>query len=173
MRLGVHIIGFDHPEGPGALGPELAAAGSAAEAAGVSWLSVMDHYFQTKLLGGAERPMLESYTTLSYLAAHTSTVQLGVLVTGVTYRHPGLLAKIVTTLDVLTRGRATLGIGAAWYEREHLGLGIPFPPTTERFQRLEEALRSCLQMCRRWTIGPGPLVVGCLTRNRSISRPRT
>jgi len=154
MRLGVHITGFDHPQGPGALGAELAAAGSAAEAAGVSWLSVMDHYFQTKLLGGAERPMLESYTTLSYLAAHTSTMQLGVLVTGVTYRHPGLLAKIVATLDVLSGGRAALGIGAAWYKREHLGLGIPFPPTTERFKRLEETLRICLQMWDPQNNGP-------------------
>ncbi|MDT0324005.1 LLM class flavin-dependent oxidoreductase, partial [Streptomyces millisiae] len=84
---------------------------------------------------------LECYTTLGYLAAHTSTVRLGALVTGVTYRHPGLLAKIVSTLDILSGGRATLGIGAAWYEREHLGLGVPFPPVAERFERLEETLR--------------------------------
>ncbi|MFD5319960.1 LLM class F420-dependent oxidoreductase [Streptomyces sp. NPDC127098] len=146
MQLGVHITGFDHPDGPAALGPELAAAGAAAEAAGASWLSVMDHYFQMEQLGGPELAMLECYTTLGYLAAHTSTVRLGALVTGVTYRHPGLLAKIVSTLDTLSGGRATLGIGAAWYEREHLGLGVPFPPVAERFERLEETLRICLRV---------------------------
>ncbi|MEV6290708.1 LLM class F420-dependent oxidoreductase [Streptomyces sp. NPDC051896] len=146
MRVGVHINRFDHPGGGPALGAELAAAGAAAEAAGVSWLSVMDHYFQMEFNGGAEAPMLEAYTTLGYLAAHTSTVRLGALVTGVTYRRPGLLAKIATTLDVLSGGRATLGIGAAWYDREHHGLGVPYPPLAERFERLEETLRICLQM---------------------------
>ncbi|MHC3467341.1 LLM class F420-dependent oxidoreductase [Streptomyces sp. 7R007] len=146
MRVGVHINRFNHPGGGPALGAELAAAGAAAEAAGVSWLSVMDHYFQMEFNGGAEDPMLEAYTTLGYLAAHTSTLRLGALVTGVTYRHPGLLAKIATTLDVLSGGRATLGIGAAWYDREHEGLGVPFPPLAERFERLEEVLRICLQM---------------------------
>ncbi|MEU6597542.1 LLM class F420-dependent oxidoreductase [Streptomyces flaveolus] len=146
MRAGVHINRFDHPGGGPALGAELAAAGAAAEAAGVSWLSVMDHYFQMEFNGGAEDPMLEAYTTLGFLAARTSTVRLGALVTGVTYRHPGLLAKIATTLDVLSGGRATLGIGAAWYDREHHGLGVPYPPLAERFERLEETLRICLQM---------------------------
>ncbi|WP_433454562.1 LLM class F420-dependent oxidoreductase [Streptomyces sp. CA-142005] len=146
MRVGVHINRFDHPGGGPALGAELAAAGAAAEVAGVSWLSVMDHYFQMEFNGGAEAPMLEAYTTLGYLAAHTSTVRLGALVTGVTYRRPGLLAKIATTLDVLSGGRATLGIGAAWYDREHHGLGVPYPPLAERFERLEETLRICLQM---------------------------
>ncbi|MGW1215038.1 LLM class F420-dependent oxidoreductase [Streptomyces sp. NPDC002499] len=146
MRVGVHINRFDHRGGGPALGTELAAAGRAAEAAGVSWLSVMDHYFQMEFNGGAEAPMLEAYTTLGYLAGQTSTVQLGALVTGVTYRHPGLLAKIATSLDILSGGRATLGIGAAWYGREHEGLGVAFPPLAERFERLEEALRVCLQM---------------------------
>ncbi|MGY1495937.1 LLM class F420-dependent oxidoreductase [Streptomyces sp. QTS52] len=146
MRLGVHINRFNHPGGGPALGPELAAAGAAAEAAGVHRLTVMDHYFQMEFNGGAEDPMLEAYTTLGFLAAHTSTVRLGALVTGVTYRHPGLLAKIATTLDVLSGGRATLGIGAAWYDREHAGLGVPYPATAERFERLEETLRICLQM---------------------------
>ncbi|WLW50179.1 LLM class F420-dependent oxidoreductase [Streptomyces sp. YU58] len=146
MRVGVHINRFDHSGGGPALGAELAATGAAAEAAGVSWLSVMDHYFQMEFNGGAEDPMLEAYTTLGFLAAHTSTVRLAALVTGVTYRHPGLLAKIVTSLDVLSGGRATLGIGAAWYDREHEGLGVPFPPVAERFERLEETLRICLQM---------------------------
>ncbi|MFF4896575.1 LLM class F420-dependent oxidoreductase [Streptomyces sp. NPDC001068] len=146
MRVGVHINRFDHSGGSRALGAELAAAGAAAEAAGVSWVSVMDHYFQMEFNGGAEDAMLEAYTTLGYLAGRTSTVQLGALVTGVTYRHPGLLAKIATTLDVVSGGRATLGIGAAWYDREHHGLGVPYPPLAERFERLEETLRICLQM---------------------------
>ncbi|MEU6355864.1 LLM class F420-dependent oxidoreductase [Streptomyces sp. NPDC047072] len=154
MRVGVHINQFHHPGGGPALGAELAATGTAAEAAGVSWLSVMDHYFQMEFNGGAEEPMLEAYTTLSFLAAHTSTVRLGALVTGVTYRHPGLLAKIATTLDVLSGGRATLGIGAAWYDREHEGLGVPFPPLAERFERLEETLRICLQMWDPENNGP-------------------
>ncbi|PSL57283.1 F420-dependent oxidoreductase-like protein [Saccharothrix carnea] len=144
MRLGLHINRFN--QGAARLGPELAAAGAAAEAAGVAWLSVMDHYFQMEHNDAAEEPMLEAYTVLGFLAAHTSTVRLGALVTGVTYRHPGLLAKIVTTLDVVSGGRATLGLGAAWYEREHRGLGVPFPPLAERFERMEEALRICLQM---------------------------
>ncbi|MGW0578482.1 LLM class F420-dependent oxidoreductase [Streptomyces sp. NPDC002920] len=146
MRVGVHINQFGTSGGVPALGAELAAAGRAAEAAGVSRLSVMDHYFQMEFNGGAEAPMLEAYTTLAFLAAHTSTLKLGALVTGVTYRHPGLLAKIVTTLDVLSGGRASLGIGAAWYDREHEGLDVPFPPVAERFERLEETLRICLQM---------------------------
>ena len=98
--------------------------------------------------------MLEGYTALGFLAAHTTSVRLGLLVTGVTYRHPGLLAKIVTTLDVLSGGRAELGIGAAWYEREHRGLGVPFPPVAERFERLEEALQICLQMWEPDDDGP-------------------
>ncbi|MET7485311.1 LLM class F420-dependent oxidoreductase [Streptomyces sp. NPDC005538] len=154
MRVGVHINRFNHPGGPAAVGPELAAAGAAAEAAGVSWLSVMDHYFQMEFNGGAEDAMLEAYTTLGFLAGHTSTVRLGALVTGVTYRNPGLLAKIATTLDVLSGGRATLGIGAAWYDREHHGLGVAYPPVAERFERLEETLRICLQMWDPEANGP-------------------
>jgi F420-dependent oxidoreductase-like protein len=155
MRLGVHITRFNHPDGPAALGPELAAVGAAAETAGVSRLSVMDHYFQMEAYGlTATEPMLEGYTTLGYLAAHTSTTQLGLLVTGVTYRHPGLLAKIVTSLDVLSGGRAFLGAGAAWYEREHTALGVPFPPVAERFERLEETLRICRQMWDPQNNGP-------------------
>jgi F420-dependent oxidoreductase-like protein len=154
MRVGVHINRFDHPGGAPALGAELAAAGQAAEAAGLSWISVMDHYFQMEFNGGAGDPMLEAYTTLGFLAGQTSTVRLGALVTGVTYRHPGLLAKIATTLDVLSGGRAVLGLGAAWYEREHHGLGVPYPPLAERFERLEEALRICLQMWDPYDDGP-------------------
>ncbi|HEY7597612.1 MAG TPA: LLM class F420-dependent oxidoreductase [Actinophytocola sp.] len=146
MRLGVHVYAFTVPGGPPAIGPELARVGQAVEAAGVSHLSFMDHYFQMERIHPATDPMMEGYTTLGFLAAHTATARLGLLVTGVSYRHPGLLAKIVSTLDVLSSGRGELGIGAAWYEREHRGLGVPFPPVAERFERLEETLRICRQM---------------------------
>lgn len=155
MKLGVHLINFDFPGGPASVGPTLARVGAAAEAAGVANLSAMDHYLQIEGmgLGDADAPMLEGYTTLGFLAAHTSTVELQLLVTGVTYRHPGLLAKIVSTLDVLSGGRAALGLGAAWYEREHAALGVPFPPLKERFERLEETLRIVRQM---WSDDNGP-----------------
>ncbi len=147
MDLGIHIPIFDIDGGTTAIANELANVGSAVEASGATWLSFMDHFFQIEPTGlPAEANMLEGYTTLGYLAAHTKTVSLGLLVTGVTYRHPGLLAKIVTTLDVLSGGRAVLGLGAAWFEREHLGLGVPYPPLAERFERLEEALQICAQM---------------------------
>lgn len=147
MELGFHVPIFDIDGGTTAIAGELARVGAAAEASGATWLSFMDHYFQIEPTGlPAESNMLEGYTTLGYLAAHTSTVDLGLLVTGVTYRHPGLLAKIVTTLDVLSGGRAVLGIGAAWFDREHHGLGVPFPTVAERFERLEETLRICAQM---------------------------
>jgi F420-dependent oxidoreductase-like protein len=147
MELGIHVPVFDIDGGTAAIAGELARVGTAAEESGATWLSLMDHYFQIEPTGlPAESNMLEGYTTLGYLAAHTSTVSLGLLVTGVTYRHPGLLAKTVTTLDVLSGGRAVLGIGAAWFEREHVGLGVPYPPLAERFERLEEALQICNQM---------------------------
>jgi F420-dependent oxidoreductase-like protein len=155
MELGIHISNFDVEGGPGAIAGELARAGEAAEQAGVGWLSFMDHYFQIEPTGlPAESNMLEGYTTLGFLAAHTSRLDLGLLVTGVTYRHPGLLAKIVATLDVLSGGRAVLGIGAAWHEREHRGLGVPYPPVAERFERLEETLRIVGQMWDPANNGP-------------------
>ncbi|MBO9554741.1 LLM class F420-dependent oxidoreductase [Cellulomonas sp.] len=154
MRVGIHLMRFDSVE-PARLRQELADTAGAAEAAGVSWISVMDHFFQMEPAGfPAEDPMLEAYTTLGYLAGLTSTAQLGVLVTGVTYRYPGLLAKTVATLDVLSGGRATLGIGAAWYDREHRALGVPFPPLAERFERLEEALQIAGQMWDPANQGP-------------------
>jgi F420-dependent oxidoreductase-like protein len=113
----------------------------------------MDHYFQMEAFTRAEDPMLEGYTTLGYVAGLTEKMTLGLLVTGVSYRYPGLLAKIVTTLDVLSGGRGMLGIGAAWYEREHVGLGVPFYPIAERLERLEETLQICLQM---WSENDGP-----------------
>ena len=155
MRVGVHLVNFGLPGGASVIGPTMAEVGRAAEEASLDNLSVMDHYFQMEGmgLGDASAPMLEAYTTLGFLAAHTRTVELQALVTGVTYRHPGLLAKVVTTLDVLSGGRAMLGIGAAWYEREHLGLGVPFPRLSERFERLEETLQIVLQM---WSDDDGP-----------------
>lgn len=154
MELGIHVVSFNYPDGPASIAPTLARVGEVAEGVGATSLSVMDHYFQMEQMAPAEHPMLEGYTTLGYLAAHTSTLGLGLLVTGITYRHPGLLAKIVSTLDVLSGGRAELGIGAAWYEREHLGLGVPFPPVAERFERLEETLQICLQMWDPDDVGP-------------------
>ena len=112
----------------------------------MSGFTLMDHWFQMDQMASATDPMLEGYTSLGFLAGQTSRLQLGLLVTGVTYRHPGLLAKTVTTLDVLSGGRAILGIGAAWYEREHLAMGVEFPPISERFERLEETLQICRQM---------------------------
>ena len=153
MTVAVHLSSFVLPGGPASIAPTLAAVGRAADQAGVAALSVMDHFFQMDMMAPAEDPMLEGYTTLGFLAAHTTTPDLQLLVTGVTYRHPGLLAKIVSTLDVLSGGRAVLGIGAAWYEREHLGLGVPYPPVSERFERLEETLQIVRQM---WSDDDGP-----------------
>jgi F420-dependent oxidoreductase-like protein len=153
MRVDIHVPRFTWPGAPASIGPTLTSLAQTAEGIGVRTLSVMDHWFQMERMWPAEEPMLEGYTTLGFVAGKTERLRLRLLVTGVTYRHPGLLAKIVTTLDVLSGGRAELGIGAAWYEREHQGLGVPFPPTAERFERLEEALQICLQM---WGDDDGP-----------------
>ncbi|MDF1602500.1 LLM class F420-dependent oxidoreductase [Nocardioides sp. YIM 152315] len=146
MRIGIHYANFTHPEWESRLASRLTDTARVADQGGVSMFTVMDHYFQMEMLGGPPEPMLEGYTTLGYLAGVTSDVRLSLLVTGTTYRHPGLLAKIVTTVDVLSQGRAMLGIGAAWYDREHRGLGVPFPATAERFERLEETLQIVRQM---------------------------
>jgi len=145
MRIGIQIPSFTWPGGAGALRARLGEIARAAEEAGFDSVWVMDHFFQIPIVGPAEQEMLEGYTALAYLAGLTERVKLGTLVTGVTYRHPGVLAKTVTTLDVLSGGRAYLGIGAAWFDREHHGLGVPFPPLKERFERLEEALQIALQ----------------------------
>ncbi|MCD4526848.1 LLM class F420-dependent oxidoreductase [Nocardioides sp. cx-173] len=146
MQLGVHYANFSHQDWQHRLEDRLTETARVADQGGVSLFTVMDHWFQMEQLGGPIEPMLEGYTTLGYLAAVTERIRLSLLVTGVTYRHPGLLAKTVTTLDRLSRGRAVLGIGAAWYQREHDGLGVPFPSTGERFERLEETLQVCRQM---------------------------
>ena len=148
MKVGLQIPDYTWPGGPGSLGADLAAVARTADDAGFEFISVMDHFFQIPVVGPADREMLEAYTTLAYLAGCTSRAKLVTLVTGAIYRHPGVLAKIVTTLDVLSGGRAWLGIGAAWNEEESKGLGIPFPPVAERFERLEETLQICLQMWR-------------------------
>jgi F420-dependent oxidoreductase-like protein len=148
MKVGLQIPDFTTPRGPEALGRELAVVARTADDAGFEYIAVMDHFFQIGVVGPAEREMLEGYTTLGYLAACTSRAVLVTLVTGTIYREPGILAKIVTTLDVLSGGRAWLGIGAAWNEEESRGLGVAFPPVAERFERLEETLQICLQMWR-------------------------
>ena len=148
MQLGLQIPDFTTPDGPARLGADLGTVARTADEAGFDFIAVMDHFFQIRGVGAPEREMLEAYTTLGYLAACTSRAKLLTLVTGTVYRHPGILAKTVTTLDVLSGGRAWLGIGAAWNEEESRGLGIPFPPVAERFERLEETLQICLQMWR-------------------------
>jgi F420-dependent oxidoreductase-like protein len=148
MEIGLHVSNFTWPGGPGAIAADLARIAAAAEDHGFASLSVMDHVWQIGVIGPPEHEMLEAYTTLGFLAAKTERIGLLAWVTAVVYREPGLLAKAVTTLDVLSGGRAWLGIGAAWNEPEARGLGLPFPPTAERFERLEEALQICLQM---WT----------------------
>jgi F420-dependent oxidoreductase-like protein len=148
VQIGLQIPDFTWPGGPARLGADLATVAAAADDAGFDFISVMDHFFQIGVVGPPEREMLEAYTTLGYLAGCTSRAKLLTLVTGTVYRHPGVLAKIITTLDVLSGGRAWLGIGAAWNEAESRSLGIPFPPVAERFERLEETLQICLQMWR-------------------------
>ncbi len=146
MRLGLQVPSFTWPGGPEAIGPTLTTVACTAEAAGLSSLWVMDHFFQIDMVGPPEEPMLEGYSALAFVAAVTQRIKLGTMVTGVTYRHPGILVKTVTTLDVLSGGRAYLGIGAAWNSHEHLGLGVPYPPLAERFERLEETLQIARQM---------------------------
>ncbi|GAB3965241.1 LLM class F420-dependent oxidoreductase [Actinoallomurus acanthiterrae] len=146
MKVGLQIPDFTWPGGPSSLGADLARVARTADDAGFNRIAVMDHFFQISMVGPPENDMLEAYTTLGFLAAHTSRARLLTLVTGAVYRPPGLLAKTVTTLDALSGGRAELGIGAAWNEEEARGLGLPFPPVAERFERLEETLQICLRM---------------------------
>jgi F420-dependent oxidoreductase-like protein len=148
VKIGLQIPRFHWPGGPPVIGETLAAIARAADEAGLASVWLMDHFFQIRSIGKVEEEMLEAYTTLGYLAAHTRRVRLGTLVSGVHYRHPGVLVKQVTTLDVLSGGRAWLGIGAGWYERESRGLGVPFPTLGERFARLEETLRIAHAMWR-------------------------
>jgi F420-dependent oxidoreductase-like protein len=146
MRFGLQIPNFTNDESPGVLFDGVVAMATAAEEAGYHSVWVMDHLYQLPPMGGPGQPMLDAYTLLGALATQTSRVRLGTMVTGVTYRNPAHLAKIVTTLDVISAGRAILGIGAAWYDVEHEGLGFDFPPAGERLDRLEEALQICRAM---------------------------
>jgi len=175
VKVGLQIPYLTWPGGPPELGARLAGVARTAEDTGFDSIWLMDHFFQIPGVGNADNDMLESYTTLGYIAGLTKRVGLGTLVTGVTYRHPGILVKQVTTLDVLSGGRAWLGIGAAWFEREHLGLGVPFPPLKERFQRLEEALQIANQM---WSGNAGPYegkhyhLAETLNVPQALSRPK-
>ncbi|HEX3958548.1 MAG TPA: LLM class F420-dependent oxidoreductase [Trebonia sp.] len=175
MELGLHIADFTWNGGPAVLGPALAQHARNAEDAGITRITVMDHFWQIQGVGPEEHEMLEAYTALGFIAAHTRTALLHTLVTGVTYREPGLLAKAITTLNVLSGGRAGLGIGAAWNAAESAGLGFAFPPVAERFERLEEAIQICLQM---WSDSEEPYegkhyhLGRTLNSPQSLSQPR-
>ena len=170
MKVGLQIPDFSTPRGPEGLARELATVARTADDAGFEQIAVMDHFFQIRGVGPAENAMLEGYTTLGYLAACTSRASLVTLVTGAIYREPAILAKIVTTLDVLSDGRAWLGIGAAWNEEESRGLGIPFPPVAERFERLEETLQICLQM---WSGDEKPYTGSHYQLERPLNSPQS
>ncbi|HEX9133278.1 MAG TPA: LLM class F420-dependent oxidoreductase [Ktedonobacteraceae bacterium] len=146
MHVGLQIPNFTWPNGQSRLGDDFAQVVDRAEAAGFYSLWVMDHFFQIGGIGSADHEMLEGWSTLAFAAGRTQRIKLGTLVTGVTYRQPGILVKTATTLDALSQGRTYFGVGAAWNEEEHVGLGVPFPPTSERFARLEETLEIALRM---------------------------
>jgi alkanesulfonate monooxygenase len=169
MKLGLHIADFTWPGGPPTLATDLKRIAVTAEDVGFTKISVMDHVWQIGVIGPPENEMLEAYTALGYLAACTSRVDLLAWVTAAVYREPGLLAKCVTSLDVLSGGRAWLGIGAAWNEDESRGLGLPFPGTVERFERLEETLQICLQM---WSERDEPYVGRHYTLERTLNSPQ-
>jgi alkanesulfonate monooxygenase len=175
MRLALHVNDYTHFGEPKDIGPALGRIARTAEAVGFARLSVTDHLWQISLVGEEDEPMLEAYTTLAFLAGQTSTIELQTLATAATYRAPGLLGKIVTTLDVLSGGRAWLGIGTGWNEQEATGLGLPFDGHDGRFQRLEETVRICLQM---WSGSSDPIVSehyflgSTLNVPQPVSRPR-
>ncbi|TQM43951.1 LLM class F420-dependent oxidoreductase [Pseudonocardia cypriaca] len=169
MKIGLHIADFTYPSGPAHLAEDLTRIATTAEEHGFTRVSVMDHLWQISVLGPPEHEMLEAYTTLGYLAARTSRVELLAWVTAVTYREPGMLAKIVSTLDVLSGGRAMLGIGAAWNGDEANGLGLTFPPTAERFERLEETLQIVQQM---WSEEEEPYAGTHYRLDRTLNRPQ-
>jgi alkanesulfonate monooxygenase len=170
MKIGLHIADFTYPAGPTGLADDLVRIAVTAEEQGFARVSVMDHLWQIGVLGPPEHDMLEAYTTLGYLAARTEKVELLAWVTAVSYRDPGMLAKLVTTLDVLSKGRAWLGIGAAWNSEEAAGLGLFFPSTAERFERLEETLDICLQM---WGESEEPFEGKHYTLGRTLNVPQS
>src|SRR6476659_3053252 len=168
MRIGLQVPSFTWPGGSAAIGERLAEIGRTADDAGFASIWVMDHFFQIGVVGPPEEPMLEGYSALSYLAGVTKRARLGTLVTGVIYRHPGILVKTVTTLDVLSGGRAYLGIGAAWNEQEHRGLGVDYTPLGERFERLEETLQIAHQM---WSGDDSPFAGKHYQLQRPLNSP--
>lgn len=170
MKIGLHVADFTYPAGPAGLADDLTRIVVAAEEAGFARVSVMDHLWQISVIGPPEHDMLEAYTTLGYIAARTSKVELLAWVTAVSYRDPGMLAKLVTTLDVLSKGRAWLGIGAAWNGEEAAGLGLFFPPTAERFERLEETLQICRQM---WSDSDAPFEGKHYHLGRTLNVPQS
>ncbi len=169
MRLGIQVSYFSWPGAPASIGPTFGRIARDADQAGMHSLWVMDHFFQISMIGPPELDMLEGYTALAFAAGQTQRITLGTLVTGVTYRHPGLLVKTVTTLDVLSSGRAWLGIGAAWNEEEHRGLGVPYPPLAQRFEVLEETLQVAAQM---WRGDESPYAGRQLTLERPLNVPQ-
>lgn len=170
MDLGLHLANFTWPGGPSTLAADLGRTAKLAEDVGFAKLSVMDHLWQITTIGPPENEMLEAYTALGYLAAKTERIELLTWVTAAVYREPGLLAKAVTTLDVLSHGRAWLGIDAAWNEEECRGLGLPFPSTAERFERLEETLQICLQM---WSDDESPYTGEHYRLGRTLNSPQS
>jgi F420-dependent oxidoreductase-like protein len=178
VKLGLQIPSFTWPGGTPAIGPTLARTARLADDIGLDSIWVMDHFFQIRGVGPVEHPMLEGWTTLGFLAANTSRARLGLMVGGVHYRLPGLWVKAATTLDVLSGGRAWLGIGAAWNEYESRGLGFPFPPLGERFEMLEETLRIAHEMWQGERGSEGEFdgrlfhAERLMNSPQSISRPR-
>jgi F420-dependent oxidoreductase-like protein len=170
MRVGLQVPNFTHSSGPAQLGDRFGAVAQQAERAGFYSLWVMDHFFQIGTQGSPENEMLEGWSALAFAAGRTNRLRLGTLVTGVSYRHPGILVKTATTLDVLSQGRAYFGVGAAWNEQEHRGLGVPFPPLAERFERLEETLRVARQM---WAGDEAAFEGAHYTLERPINSPNS
>jgi F420-dependent oxidoreductase-like protein len=169
MRLGLQVPNFTWPNGQHQLGDTFGLVAERAEQAGFYSLWVMDHFFQISPLGPPENEMLEGWTALAYAASRTNRIRLGTMVTGVTYRHPGILVKTATTLDVLSKGRAYFGIGAAWNEEEHRDLGVPFPSLAERFERLEETLQIAQQM---WAGDENPYIGKHYRLERPLNSPQ-
>lgn len=169
MKLGLQLPDFTWPNGAAGLRDDLGAVARTADQAGFEYIAVMDHFFQIPPIGPADMDMLEAYTTLGFLAAHTERARLLTVITGVHYRAAGLLAKAVTTLDVLSGGRAMIGIGAGWNEEESRGLGFEFPSTSERFEILEETLQYLLQM---WSDLDGPYAGEHIQAGRLLNSPQ-
>jgi F420-dependent oxidoreductase-like protein len=169
MKLGLQVNHFTWPGEPAVIRPTLAAIARAADQAGLASLWVMDHFFQIGGLGQPQEPMLEAYSALNFMAALTERIRLGAMVTAVIYRHPGALIKTVTTLDVLSGGRAILGIGAGWFEHEARSLGLPFPPLKTRFELLEDTLRLAHQM---WSGTVAPFAGKQIQLGEALNQPR-